>query len=216
MAPSARRPNFIDNLTDDQGYGDLSCMGATAFRTPHLDRLAATGVRFTSWYSNSPVCSPARAALLTGRYPGNAGVRAILAGERTILVGNPALARRILGDSPLPSNVLPCGVDFSEQTQARLDAVAAQCEKLGYRVLRAPIVPGCDGRTYLTYLNVIIDERDGRRIVYLPVFRGAEVLNEAAERVWRSAGLDVRTIDCTSAYRHGGGLRCLVNVLQRG
>lgn len=57
-------------------------MGATDFRTPRLDRLAADGVRFTSWYSSSPVCSPSRASLLTGRYPGNAGVRAILAGHR--------------------------------------------------------------------------------------------------------------------------------------
>jgi arylsulfatase A-like enzyme len=70
-------------MTDDQGYGDLSCMGNTDFRTPHLDRLAASGVRFTNWYSNSPVCSPSRASLLTGRYPGNAGVRSILAGHRT-------------------------------------------------------------------------------------------------------------------------------------
>ena len=77
------QPNFIIFLTDDQGYGDLSCMGCTDFRTPHLDRLAAGGARFTHWYSNSPVCSPARASLLTGRYPGNAGVRAILAGHRT-------------------------------------------------------------------------------------------------------------------------------------
>lgn len=77
------KPNFIVFLTDDQGYGDLSCMGATDFRTPHLDRLARDGVRFTDWYSNSPVCSPSRASLLTGRYPGNAGVRAILAGHRT-------------------------------------------------------------------------------------------------------------------------------------
>ncbi|MCZ7545954.1 MAG: sulfatase-like hydrolase/transferase [Anaerolineae bacterium] len=77
------RPNFIVFMTDDQGYGDLSCMGNTDFRTPHLDRLAASGARFTNWYSNSPVCSPSRASLLTGRYPGNAGVRSILAGHRT-------------------------------------------------------------------------------------------------------------------------------------
>ena len=77
-----KRPNVIMILTDDQGYGDLSCMGATDFRTPHLDALAADGVRFTSMYAASPVCSPSRAALLTGRYPGNAGVRAILAGHR--------------------------------------------------------------------------------------------------------------------------------------
>ena len=78
-----KRPNIILFLTDDQGYGDLSCMGCTDFRTPHLDALAHGGVLFTDWYSNSPVCSPSRAALLTGRYPGNAGVRSILAGHRT-------------------------------------------------------------------------------------------------------------------------------------
>ena len=77
------RPNQILILTDDQGYGDLSCMGATDFRTPHLDALAASGVRFTNWYANSPVCSPSRASLLTGRYPGNAGVRSILTSHRT-------------------------------------------------------------------------------------------------------------------------------------
>ncbi len=58
-------------------------MGATDFRTPHLDDLAASGARCACWYSNSPVCSPARASLLTGRYPGNAGVRSILGGHRT-------------------------------------------------------------------------------------------------------------------------------------
>ena len=75
-------PNIIVIMTDDQGYGDLSCMGSTDVRTPYIDRLAASGVRFTQGYSASPVCSPSRASLLTGRYPGNAGVRAILAGHR--------------------------------------------------------------------------------------------------------------------------------------
>lgn len=78
-----RPPNFILFVSDDQGYGDLSCMGSTDVRTPHLDALAASGARFTSWYANSPVCSPSRASLLTGRYPGNVGVRSILRGHRT-------------------------------------------------------------------------------------------------------------------------------------
>lgn len=81
--PRVSPPSFVVFLTDDQGYGDLSCMGGTDVRTPQLDSVAASGVRFTSWYANSPVCSPSRASLLTGRYPGNAGVRSILAGHRT-------------------------------------------------------------------------------------------------------------------------------------
>lgn len=76
------KPNYIIVLTDDQGYGDLSCMGDTHCRTPNIDRLAENGARFTNWYAASPVCSPSRAALLTGRYPGNTGVRDILRGNR--------------------------------------------------------------------------------------------------------------------------------------
>ena len=77
-----KKPNFIIIMTDDQGYGDLSCMGNTDFVTPNIDSLAENGVRFTDWYAGSPVCSPSRACLMTGPYPGNAGVRAILAGHR--------------------------------------------------------------------------------------------------------------------------------------
>ena len=94
----SRRPNFIIFMTDDQGYGDLSCMGNTDFLTPHIDELADNGARFTNWYSNSPVCSPSRASLLTGRYPGNAGVRAILAGHRKatgLTPENPTIASAV-------------------------------------------------------------------------------------------------------------------------
>ncbi len=55
----------------------------------------------------------------------------------------------------------------------------------------------------------------GHRTVYMPVYRGAEALNDAAEAVWRRLGWDVRRVDCTDAYRHFGSLRCLVNVLSR-
>lgn len=77
-----KKPNVILIMTDDQGYGDLGCMGNTDFKTPNIDELADDGIRFTSMYSASPVCSPSRASLLTGRYPANAGVREILRGTR--------------------------------------------------------------------------------------------------------------------------------------
>lgn len=75
-------PNIIVIYADDLGYGDLGCYGSDAIRTPNLDQLAARGVRFSNWYSCSPVCSPSRAALLTGRYPARAGVTSILGGKR--------------------------------------------------------------------------------------------------------------------------------------
>ncbi len=62
------RPNFIIILADDLGYGDLGCYGNTVNRTPHLDQMAADGLRFTDFHSNGPMCSATRAALLTGKY----------------------------------------------------------------------------------------------------------------------------------------------------
>ncbi|MFI5694976.1 sulfatase-like hydrolase/transferase [Kribbella sp. NPDC051586] len=76
------RPNIVIIYTDDLGWGDLGCYGSPDIRTPHLDDLAARGVRMTDWYSNSPVCSPSRASLLTGRHPAHAGVESILGADR--------------------------------------------------------------------------------------------------------------------------------------
>lgn len=68
------RPNVLVILTDDQGYMDLGSYGATDLQTPHIDRLADTGVKFTQFYAAAPVCSPSRAGFLTGKYNFNAGL----------------------------------------------------------------------------------------------------------------------------------------------
>lgn len=72
--PAGKRPNLIIVFCDDMGYGDLSCFGARTITTPAIDALAASGARLTAFYSSSPVCSPSRAGLLTGRYPTRAHV----------------------------------------------------------------------------------------------------------------------------------------------
>lgn len=73
-----RPPNIVIVFTDDQGWGDVGCYGATDIATPHLDRMAREGVRFTSFYVAQPVCSASRAALLTGRYPNRMGIHGAL------------------------------------------------------------------------------------------------------------------------------------------
>ena len=73
-AEPARRPNVVVMLADDLGYGDLGCYGHPAIRTPHLDRMAAEGLRLTACYAAAPVCSPSRTGLLTGRTPSRVGV----------------------------------------------------------------------------------------------------------------------------------------------
>ncbi|XP_041853368.1 arylsulfatase A [Melanotaenia boesemani] len=70
----ASPPNFVLLFADDLGFGDLGCYGHPSSLTPNLDRLAARGLRFTDFYSTSPVCSPSRASLLTGRYQTRSGV----------------------------------------------------------------------------------------------------------------------------------------------
>lgn len=64
------KPNIILVLTDDMGYGDLACYGGQFAPTPNLDRMAREGVRFTQYYSASPICSPSRTGLTTGMFPG--------------------------------------------------------------------------------------------------------------------------------------------------
>ncbi|XP_054891577.1 arylsulfatase A [Poeciliopsis prolifica] len=71
---SAAPPNFVLLFADDLGFGDLGCYGHPSSLTPNLDRLAAGGLRFTDFYCTSPVCSPSRASLLTGRYQTRSGI----------------------------------------------------------------------------------------------------------------------------------------------
>ena len=68
-APDNDRPNIVVIFLDDMGYGDLGCFGNSAVGTPHIDQLAAEGVRWTQFYANSPICSPSRVAVMTGQYP---------------------------------------------------------------------------------------------------------------------------------------------------
>src|SRR5688572_20901384 len=78
QAQAQRPPNVVLVMMDDLGYGDLGSYGATDVRTPNIDRLAREGVRLTDAYANGPVCTPTRAALITGRYPQRVGLEDVL------------------------------------------------------------------------------------------------------------------------------------------
>lgn len=107
-------PNIILINCDDLGFGDLGCYGSTLNRTPALDQMAAEGVRFTDFYAPSPVCSPSRAAMLTGSYPTRVG----FGGQAT---GN-------LGGVLFPG--WSAGLNPSEVTIARLLSGAGYATKL--------------------------------------------------------------------------------------
>ena len=88
---SSDRPNVIVILTDDQGCWAMGCAGNPEIRTPNLDRLAATGIRFDNFFCASPVCSPARASLLTGRIPSAHGVHDWISGGNITGDNGPAI-----------------------------------------------------------------------------------------------------------------------------
>ena len=75
--------NIIYILCDDLGYMDLGCYGSTFYETPHLDKLAKRGMRFTNAYASCPVCSPTRASALTGKYPATIGLTQYIGGHHS-------------------------------------------------------------------------------------------------------------------------------------
>jgi arylsulfatase A-like enzyme len=92
-APLEQMPNIVVILSDDVGYGDLSCYGATHVHTPQIDAMAAEGLRFTDAHSDAATCTPSRYALLTGSYAWRHDGVQILPGDAKLLIeiANPLL-----------------------------------------------------------------------------------------------------------------------------
>jgi arylsulfatase A len=121
----AQKPNIIYIITDDLGYGDISCYGQKNFSTPNIDQLASNGIRFTRHYSGATVCSPSRCSLMTGKDSGHAAIRgngpfslpdqettigeiAKSAGYNTAMIGKSC----VTGNTQTPEIVISSGFDF--------------------------------------------------------------------------------------------------------
>ncbi|MBI3855301.1 MAG: sulfatase [Planctomycetes bacterium] len=135
----ADKPNIVIIFADDLGYGDLGCYGHPTIRTPNLDRMAAEGMRFTDFYVAAPVCTPSRAALLTGRY----AVRSGMASEK----------RRVL--FPNSGGGLPEGeITIAEGLKSRGYATAIIGKwHLGHLPPHLPMRQGFDSYFGLPYSN---------------------------------------------------------------
>jgi len=162
IAPLAAsdRPNIVFILADDLGYGDLACYGRRDIRTPHLDRLASQGVRFTNHYANGAECTPTRTAFLTGRYQQYVGGLECAIGTGNVGRYDDAIRLRETHDLGLPTE---------EQTIARLlqdggyaTAITGKWH-LGYEPKFAPHLHGFDhafyciggGMDYFHYLDTV-------------------------------------------------------------
>ncbi len=141
-------------------------------------------------------------------------------GENTVFVASPIYARRLL----TPDEFVADTDDVVEPALAvvqalstgasTLDSIAGQLAEGGYRVLRLPAVIDPKQEWMITYNNVLMEHRNGERVVYMPVYR-VSVLDNAAEAAYRSLGFRLHRIDVSGIYEDGGAIRCLANVSAR-
>ncbi len=106
----ARKPNIVFILADDLGYAELGCYGQKWIKTPHIDRLAAEGVKFTDHYSGQAVCAPCRCVLMTGKHPGHAAIR-----DNGDPGGPEAKVHPFPGQNPLPDEEVTIAEILKEQ-----------------------------------------------------------------------------------------------------
>jgi arylsulfatase A-like enzyme len=163
MGDPGKPPNFIIVLCDNLGYGDLGCFGSTKHRTPHVDRMAAAGLRLTGFYATSGVCTPSRASLMTGCYPRRVNLHVSNRGGAVLM---PVSAKGLHPDEITIAEALKgCGY-------------ATACIGKWHLGDQAPFLPtrqGFDSYFGIPYSDDMVGTADGRRPP-LPLMRGETVV----------------------------------------
>ncbi len=172
----SRGPNFILVLMDDMGYGDMGCYGPTPICTPHMDEIAARGMRFTQMYSLAPVCTPSRCGLLTGRYAQRVGLPRVLFPKDTSGLG---ASERTVADCLRPLGYATCAIGKWH---------------LGCRPEHHPCRHGFDRFFGLPYSNDMQP---------LPLYRDEEVLETAVDQASLTRRYTDFAIDFVRDHRDG-------------
>jgi arylsulfatase A len=174
VAAEGAKPNIIFVLVDDVGYADLGCMGGKDIKTPHIDRLASEGLKFTNFYANAPVCTPTRTAFMTGRWQQRVGLEWALGYSAEQY-------RRVNGQLIPEPDKLALGLPEGETTIAQMLKAAGYATgafgkwHLGYQPQFNPIRRGFD-----EYFGVLLGHTDYYRYNY---FDGTYQLREGDQPV---------------------------------
>ncbi len=181
------QPNFVVIFCDDLGYGDLGCYGSTKNRTPRIDALAKEGMRFTSFYSSSPVCTPSRASLMTGCYARRVGMHEDATGHWVLI----PRSRRGLNAAEL---TLP-------ETLKRAGYATACIGKwhLGDQAEHLPTAHGFDSYFGIPYSNDMQNARRGDPP--LPLVEQKRVIEAPADQASLTQRYTTEAIDFIEANR---------------
>ena len=156
-AAAEPKPNVVFIVADDLGWADLGCYGSKYHKTPNLDRLAADGVRFTQAYAACPVCSPTRAAIMTGQYPARLGITDWLPGRPDRpdqKLARPKLVTDLPGDIPnLATLFKQAGYTTGLIGKWHLGGPDATPEKRGFEVNVAGDVAGSPASYFAPFAN---------------------------------------------------------------
>ena len=188
LAKGERPPNLVIILCDNLGYGDIGCFGSTKHRTPHVDRMAAEGMRLTSFYVSSGVCTPSRASLMTGCYPRRVNMHVNGKGGVVLF--------------PVDTKGLnPDEVTVAEVLKAQGYATACIGKwHLGDQPQFLPTRQGFDHYFGIPYSDDMVGTKDGRRPP-LPLMRGERVIEAPVDRSTLTARYTREAIDFITANR---------------
>lgn len=188
-AGAARPPNFILILCDNLGYGDVGPFGSTKHRTPHLDRMAAEGVKLTHFYSTSGVCTPSRASVMTGCYPRRVNMHTELNGG---VVLRPVAKRGLNPQEVTIAEVL--------KTQGYATACIGKWH-LGDQPQFLPTRQGFDEYFGIPYSDDMTP-REGKPWPPLPLMEGEKVVEAPVDRNLLTHRYTERTIDFISRHQN--------------
>lgn len=175
-SPVNDKPNVIIVYCDDLGYGDLGCFGATDISTPNIDAIAARGIQFTEFYSASPVCSPSRAALMTGRMPQRMGIHGVFFPESF---------------TGMPVEELTIAEVLKEQGYAT--GIVGKWH-LGHREKYLPLQRGFDEYFGIPYSN------DMESVVYM---EGNEVVDFDVDQTYTTQTYTTKSVDFINRHKEG-------------